>query len=255
MHRHTAPLPWLDPEDPLPPPEEAWSAGTPAPGLLAASASLEVTRLSQAYREGIFPWYSQGQPVLWWSTDPRMVLQTAHFRRHRSLRQSLQRWQSAPDFERCFDRDFAQVIRACAQQPRRGQQGTWIQPAMIEAYEALHRQGLAHSAEVWQGDRLLAGLYFVSVGRAVFGESMFTRISDGSKMALDWLVGAARTAGVQAIDCQQETRHLASLGAAPIPRDEFLSWVRRARDQAPIDWPAAGRASILQTTARAPDLP
>ena len=255
MNRRPPPLPWLEAQDPLPPPEQAWDAHSPAPGLLAASASLEVTRLQAAYGEGIFPWYSEGQPVLWWSTDPRMVLQLENFRCHRSLRQSLRQWQSRPGFERCFDRDFGQVIRACAGQARHGQQGTWIQPAMIEAYEALHRLGLAHSAEVWQGDRLLAGLYFVSIGRAVFGESMFTHIRDGSKMALDWLVGAARAAGVQAIDCQQETRHLASLGAAPIARAPFLAWVRRAREQPAIDWSQAGRASILPAIPSAPEPP
>ena len=214
----------------------AWGASSPAPGLLAASETLGADQLLQAYEQGIFPWYSPGQPVLWWSPDPRMVLDPQAFRFHRSLRQSLRRWTARPGTELVFDRAFAEVIGRCARQPRSGQTGTWIVPAIIEAYTALHHRGLAHSAELWQDGQLVAGLYFVALGRALFGESMFTTVSDGSKMALCLLVSVARHHGLRLIDCQQNTRHLASLGAAEIPRAEFLTRVQATRQQQPIDW-------------------
>ena len=230
------PLTWLEPGDPFPPPSMAWGASSPAPGLLAASQALGADQLLQAYEQGIFPWYSPGQPVLWWSPDPRMVLDPQAFRFHRSLRQSLRRWTARPGTELVFDRAFAEVIGRCARQPRSGQTGTWIVPAIIEAYTALHHRGLAHSAELWQDGQLVAGLYFVALGRALFGESMFTTVSDGSKIALCLLVSVARHHGLRLIDCQQNTRHLASLGAAEIPRTEFLARVQAARQQPPIDW-------------------
>ena len=180
----TAALPWIQDGEALPPVTQAWGPNSPAPGLLAAGHDLTVTRLLESYSQGVFPWFSPGQPVLWWSPDPRMVLQTRHFRLHRSLRQSLKRWQLNPQFSLCFDRDFAQVIQRCANAARTGQNGTWIVPEMVAAYDNLHRQGYAHSAEVWLGGQLVAGLYFVALGHAVFGESMFTTITDGSKMAL-----------------------------------------------------------------------
>ena len=214
----------------------AWGADSPASGLLAASQSLDADGLEHAYQQGIFPWYSPGQPVLWWSPDPRMVLDPQVFRFHRSLRQSLRRWTARPGTELVFDRAFPEVIARCAQQPRPGQTGTWIVPAIIQAYTELHRRGLAHSAELWQDGQLVAGLYFVALGRALFGESMFTTVSDGSKMALCLLVSVARHYGIQFIDCQQNTRHLASLGAAEIPRADFLTRIQRGRQQAPIDW-------------------
>ena len=185
-------------------------------------------RLMEAYSQGIFPWFSEGQPVLWWSPDPRMVLSPAQFRMHRSLRQSLHRWSLTPGFELCFDRDFPQVIRRCASSFRPGQQGTWIVPQMVDAYEALHAMGLAHSSEVWLEGQLVAGLYFVNLGGAVFGESMFTTLTDGSKMALACLVSVCLQHGVEAIDCQQNTRHLASLGAQEMARSDFVSGLQRA---------------------------
>jgi leucyl/phenylalanyl-tRNA--protein transferase len=165
-----------------------------------------------------------------------MVLQTRDFRFHRSLQQSLKRWSTNPDFELCFDRDFAQVIRRCATSPRAGQKGTWIVPQMVAAYEDLHSTGLAHSCELRIRGELVAGLYFVALGRAVFGESMFTTVTDGSKMALACLVSVCLQHGIPAIDCQQNTRHLASLGAREIPRSDFLRGVHAGREQAPIDW-------------------
>ena len=233
---HAPELPWIVEGQALPPVSQAWGASSPAPGLLAASSDVSAQRLMDAYAEGVFPWFNSGQPVLWWSPDPRMVLQTRDFRFHRSLQQSLKRWSLAPDFELCFDRDFAQVIRRCATSPRTGQKGTWIVPQMVAAFEALHRMGLAHSCEVRIRGELVAGLYFVALGRAVFGESMFTTVTDGSKMALACLVSVCLQHGICAIDCQQNTRHLASLGASEIPRSDFLRVVYEGRAQAPIDW-------------------
>lgn len=229
-------LPWIPEGQALPPADRAWGPATPAPGLLAASQDLSAARLIEAYSQGIFPWFSEGQPVLWWSPDPRMVLTTTQFRLHRSLRQSLQRWSLTPGFELCFDRDFPQVIRRCAATPRHGQHGTWIVPRMVEAYEELHAMGLVHSSEVWLDGKLVAGLYFVNLGGAVFGESMFTSITDGSKMALAHLVGVCLQQGVDAIDCQQNTRHLASLGAREMPRREFVTGLQRALLRPAIDW-------------------
>jgi len=217
------PLPWLDGDTPFPPVATAWGPDTGAPGLLAAGDDLELERLVGAYSQGIFPWFSQGQPVLWWSPTPRMVLETAQFRMHRSLTKTLQRYQLNPSFLLCFDRAFDQVIENCASAPRKQQNGTWIVPAMVQAYQRLHRAGYAHSAEVWLDGQLVAGLYFVCLGKAVFGESMFSRISDGSKMALSALVQVCLRHGIDQIDCQQNTPHLASLGAKEMPRTEFLA--------------------------------
>lgn len=238
MHKAPSPPPlaWLEAGQAFPPVEQAWPHGTAAPGLLAASEALGAARLLQAYRQGIFPWFSPGQPVLWWSPDPRMVLPPPAFRLHRSLRQSLKQWLARPGVELVFDRDFAQVMERCAQAPRPGQNGTWIVPSIIEAYCALHAQGLAHSAELWQDGRLLAGLYFVALGHAVYGESMFTSVRDGSKLALCLLVSVARHHGVPLIDCQQNTPHLASLGAHELPRSAFVQSMAQAQLQAPIDW-------------------
>ena len=229
-------LTWLAPGEPFPPLSEAWGQGSPAPGLLAAGEQLDTPLLLQAYRQGIFPWFSAGQPVLWWSPDPRMVLDPQALRVRRSLRQSLRQWLALEGVELVFDRDFAEVMSRCATQPRPGQSGSWIVPDIVRAYTGLHEQGLAHSAELRRDGRLLAGLYFVALGHAVFGESMFTTVPDGSKLALCLLVSVARHHGVRMIDCQQNTRHLASLGAAEIPRTQFIEHLLQAQTQPPIDW-------------------
>ncbi|MEJ7931703.1 leucyl/phenylalanyl-tRNA--protein transferase [Ramlibacter sp. AN1015] len=228
MTRRQVPLPWLAPGDAFPEPDRAWGHETPAPGLLAAGGVLDVETLSRAYGSGIFPWFGDGQPILWWSTDPRMVLYPGEFRLHRSLRKTLVRF--VHDSARCvvrFDSDFGAVVRACAGSPREGQSGTWIVPEMVQAYEGLHRAGLAHSVETWIDGQLAGGLYCVGIGRAVFGESMFTRVPDASKIALAALVAFCRAQGVELIDCQQNTRHLASLGAREIERRDFLASTRR----------------------------
>jgi leucyl/phenylalanyl-tRNA--protein transferase len=211
----------------LPAPEQAWGAEDPVPGLLAAGGALDAPSLLQAYARGVFPWFSDDQPILWWSPDPRMVLQAAQFRLHRSLGKTLRRFIRSPGCEIRFDHAFQPVIQACSQMPRAGQSGTWILPDMIEAYEELHRAGHAHSVETWIDGELVGGLYCVGIGRAVFGESMFALRPDASKIALAALVAFCRSHGISQIDCQQNTSHLASLGAAEMPRAEFLAQVAR----------------------------
>lgn len=232
----TVTLPWLEPGDPFPDVNAAWGPESEAPGLLAAGGELTPASLLRAYTNGIFPWFSEGQPHLWWSPDPRMVLQVANFRLHRSLRKTLSRFAISTQCEVRFDSAFAAVINNCAQMSRRGQPGTWILPPMVNAYTHLHAVGQAHSVETWVDGELVGGLYCVAMGKAVFGESMFTRIPDASKIALSALVGFCRHHGVELIDCQQNTSHLASLGAAEMPRSHFLSHIRRAQSAAELEW-------------------
>ncbi|MGJ7491347.1 leucyl/phenylalanyl-tRNA--protein transferase [Variovorax sp. ZT4R33] len=229
-------LPWLAPGDPMPTPAQAWGPLDPVPGLLAAGGALDVPTLLDAYSHAIFPWFSDDQPILWWSPDPRMALAPASFRLHRSLRKVLQAFRMDPRCEIRIDHDFGTVIRACSAAPREGQSGTWIVPPMVEAYGALHRAGHAHSVETWIDGELVGGLYCVGIGRAVFGESMFARRTDASKIALAALVCLCRRAGVQLIDCQQNTAHLASLGASEMPRARFVAHVAKAREEPGPAW-------------------
>ena len=209
-------IPWLSAQSPFPPLEAALA--DPG-GLLAAGADLSPERIVAAYRQGIFPWYSDGQPILWWSPDPRMVLPVAEFRVSRSLRKRVR----AGTFETRIDTDFRAVIGACARTPREGQGGTWITPEMADAYCELHRRGYAHSIESWRDGRLVGGLYGIALGRVFFGESMFAHETDASKVALVALVAQLQRLGVPLIDCQQETAHLATFGARPIPRATFAA--------------------------------
>jgi leucyl/phenylalanyl-tRNA--protein transferase len=227
-------LPWLDPGDPFPDPSRAWDASQPAPGLLAAGGALDPDSLHRAYSQGIFPWFSNGQPILWWSTDPRMVLMPAEFKLHRSLRKSLAQLLAQARLELRIDTAFDEVIAACSSSPRPGQSGTWIVPQMVEAYQAFHRAGFAHSVETWIDGRLAGGLYCVGIGQALFGESMFTRVPDASKLALAGLVAFCRSRGIGLIDCQQNTTHLASLGAREVARSDFVAQVsQNAKKPAP----------------------
>jgi leucyl/phenylalanyl-tRNA--protein transferase len=229
-------LPWLEPGDALPDPASAWGVTDPVPGLLAAGGSLDVDTLVQAYSHCVFPWFSEDQPILWWSPDPRMVLRVDDFKLHRSLRKTLLHFAQAPGCEVRIDHDFGAVIQACSRSPRVGQSGTWIVPDMVQAYTNLHLAGHAHSVETWIDGELAGGLYCVALGRAVFGESMFTRRSDASKIALAALVAWCRQHGVARIDCQQNTRHLASLGAAEIARSTFVSQLRQDTLAADPPW-------------------
>lgn len=236
MPHSPSPPPWLEPGDAFPDVAQAWPVDSPAPGLLAAGGALDVPSLCEAYAQGIFPWFSDGQPILWWSTDPRMVLPTGEFRLHRSLRQRIKAFQADARCEIRVDHDFAAVIQACAQAPREGQAGTWIVDDMVAAYTALHHAGHAHSVETWVNGQLVGGLYCVNLGQVVFGESMFTRQTDASKLALAALVALVRRQGVALIDCQQNTRHLASLGAREIPRQAFVRAVRQGLRHPPPVW-------------------
>ncbi|MFM0151377.1 leucyl/phenylalanyl-tRNA--protein transferase [Paraburkholderia sediminicola] len=229
-------VPWLGPDDPFPSVERALGAASGAPGLLAASGDLLPSRLIDAYRRGIFPWYSDGQPVLWWSPDPRMILRPAEFKLSPSLRKTLRRVLREDAWEIRVDHDFAAVMRACAQAPRRGQRGTWITADVVEAYSSLHRVGDAHSIETWFEGKRVGGLYGVSFGRMFFGESMFAEVTDASKMALAALVGHLRRHEIEMIDCQQNTSHLASLGGCEIARKAFIAHVRTAVEAPPIPW-------------------
>jgi len=233
-------LTWIEPHQPLPPPE---TARLEPNGLIAAGRDLSARRLLEAYGQGIFPWYSQGQPVLWWSPDPRMVVFVDQFEPSRSLRKTLRRVRETASWTVTLDRSFVQVMQACAA-PRPGQDGTWITRDIIKAYHALHQAGHAHSVEVWANGELVGGLYGVSIGRMFFGESMFTRVSDASKCAYAALIAMLRRLGFSMVDCQQSTGHLASLGAQEISRTEFLGRLRLlCRLPGPdwrevtIDWP------------------
>ena len=235
MHSQPPSLVWLEADQDFPPLAQAWGAGSPAPGLLAAGARLDVDTLCRAYRRGIFPWFSAGQPILWWCPDPRMVLDVDDFRLHASLRKSVRKFRRTDGCEIHMDRAFDQVIAHCSAGARGERADGWIVPGMIEAYTGLHRAGLAHSVETWMDGELVGGLYCVAMGKFVFGESMFSRVSDASKIALAALVGFCRAHDIGLIDCQQRTHHLASLGAREISRASFIRQVQaRVEASAPI---------------------
>lgn len=217
---------WLDPADrsyAFPPVEHALKEPD---GLLAVGGDLAPQRILSAYRHGIFPWFSPGQPILWWSPDPRAVLFPDQLKVARSLRKTINKG----SYQVRFDTAFARVIRACAATPRRGQNGTWITPEMQQAYIRLHEMGYAHSAESWHGDELVGGLYGMRLGRVFFGESMFSHRSDASKVAFVHLVRRLQEEGVVLIDCQVTTDHLLSLGAEEIPRRRFVELLGQYAD-------------------------
>jgi leucyl/phenylalanyl-tRNA---protein transferase len=219
---------WLKPTDPPAVFPSVSEALREPPGLLAAGGDLSPQRLEAAYARGIFPWYSEGEPVLWWSPDPREVLFPAEFHRSRSLARSGRR----SGFRVSENSAFAAVVGACAEARRAGG-GTWITDEMRTAYIGLHRAGLAHSVETWMGDELVGGLYGVRSGRVFSGESMFSRRDDASKAALAWLVERCPERGIELIDCQMPSAHLRSLGSRPIPRAQFLEFLARTQPQAP----------------------
>jgi leucyl/phenylalanyl-tRNA--protein transferase len=220
-------IPWLRGHEPFPPVSKALRSPN---GLLCAGGDLTPERLVDAYSHGIFPWFSEGDPILWWSPDPRMVLFPAELKVSRSLRRTVERGV----YETRFDTAFADVIAACSA-PRAGQDGTWIVPDMIEAYLRLHEMGFAHSVESWLDGELVGGLYGIGLGDAFFGESMFTRATDASKVALVKLVERLRERECRVVDCQQATSHLASLGAREIPRKAFAQLLKES-----IQYPPTG---------------
>jgi leucyl/phenylalanyl-tRNA--protein transferase len=205
-------------------------------GLLAVGGDLSPARLLLAYAMGIFPWFNEGDPILWWSPDPRCVVLRGEEHIPRSTLRKLRRG----DFEIRFDTAFEAVMRACAEVPRKGQAGTWIGEAMVEAYVALHRAGYAHSIEAWQGGGLAGGLYGVSLGAAFFGESMFARVPDASKAAFAALCDKAWSWGFHFIDAQVPTAHLARLGAQNLGRDAFRARLRKALEEATHSGPWGG---------------
>jgi len=224
------PIPWLGRRDPFPPVEEALDDPN---GLLAAGGDLSPERLIDAYTRGIFPWFNDEDPVLWWSPDPRMVL----FPRELHVSRSLRRVIRSGQFAVTLDRAFTDVVEGCAA-PRANQDGTWITDDMALAYSRLAELGYAHSVEVWEGEALVGGLYGVAVGRVFYGESMFSRTNNASKVALAYLARQLERWKFVLIDCQMATGHLASLGAREIPRAEFLRGVRvgTAEPGVPAPW-------------------
>lgn len=230
-------LAWIHPDDPLPLAHFANEHG-----LVAAGLDLSPARLLEAYREGLFPWYNSGDPVLWWSTDPRMVLYTEQFRLSRSLAKKVRQIQRHEHDAQAKIRvscnlAFRDVIQACAQS-RAHTGGTWISPDIIHVYDAMHRAGFAHSIETWADGELVGGLYGLNLGDMFFGESMFSTQTDASKISLAYLVDLLQRSNMPLIDCQQETAHLASLGATPIPRQQFITQLYQLRDRPQRVWPA-----------------
>lgn len=232
-------IPWLGATPRFPPLSRALREPN---GLLAAGGDLAPDRLLAAYRQGIFPWYCEGEPILWWSPDPRMVLFPAELRISRSLGKRLRRG----GYEVRLDTAFPQVIRACAA-PRAPGSGTWITPEMRDAYVELHRLGYAHSVETWVDGRLAGGLYGVALGRVFYGESMFAKVTDASKIALAHLGRYLVHRGFAVIDCQMATSHLASLGAREIPRAEFVAGLAQwaGEGDAPGRWPAQAASGLF----------
>ena len=213
-------IPWLENIERFPPLELALREPN---GLLCAGGDLTPQRLVMAYLKGIFPWYSPGEPILWWSPDPRMVLFPAEFKLSRSLRKTLRK----ANYRVRLDTRFKAIIEACARTSRKDQAGTWITPEIQAAYVKLHELGYAHSVETWLDDRLVGGLYGIAIGKMFYGESMFAHATDASKIALAHLVRFLADNGFGLIDCQMNTTHLASLGARDIPRSEFTGHLRR----------------------------
>ncbi|MFB0936509.1 MAG: leucyl/phenylalanyl-tRNA--protein transferase [Propionivibrio sp.] len=226
-------IPWLESAESFPPIEFALREPS---GLLCAGGDLTPQRLVLAYLNGIFPWYSPGEPILWWSPDPRMVLFPSEFRISRSLRKTLRNG----NYRVRLDTRFKAVIQACARTPRRDQPGTWITPEIQAAYCKLHELGYAHSVETWVDETLVGGLYGIAIGKMFYGESMFAHATDASKIAIAHLVRFLDERGFGMIDCQMNTPHLASLGAREIPRAEFIERLRRLAANPPLcgRWPA-----------------
>ena len=200
-------------------------------GLLAIGGKLTPEWLLHAYSLGIFPWFNPEEPILWWSPNPRSVLFIEDLKIKRSLRKTIQKWQKDPLFSVTLDQDFTGVMQACASVPRKGQEGTWITPAMLTAYGKLHNSGHAHSVEVWQDDQLVGGLYGIAIGKMFFGESMFAKTTDASKVALVALAMQLNAWGFTLMDTQVETPHLNSLGASQISRNTFEKQIKEQINQ------------------------
>jgi leucyl/phenylalanyl-tRNA---protein transferase len=233
-------LHWLDPRDPRQPFPPQHLALREPNGLLALGGDLSVVRLLRAYSQGIFPWFNPDEPILWWCPDPRCVLRPQDFKTSRSLRKAVRRQDYAVSLNRAFD----EVVRRCAA-PRSHGRGTWLGGHMQRAYQELHQRGFCQSLEVWREGSLIGGLYGVSMGRAFFGESMFSAATDASKLALHWLCQQLTAWKFALIDCQITTAHLLSLGAQTVSRQRFLLDLRSAVA-------AGGRTGVWQFDIAAP---
>lgn len=241
-------VPLLAPQDPDSFPDVSRALREPN-GLLAVGGDLSPKRLLSAYRRGIFPWFGEGDPLLWWSPDPRTVLYPTEFRVSRSLRKRLRNRLLGVTMDRAFD----DVIHGCSAPRGPDRSGTWIVPRMVRAYETLHHLGWAHSVEVWQGEALVGGLYGVAIGQAFFGESMFSRVADASKVALLHLCERLDARGFGLIDCQMRTNHLISLGAREIPRRQFVAELDRlCTHQGPTGSWGSGEARFPPVSDRTP---
>jgi len=221
----TLPLPWLNASLAFPDPETALKQPN---GLLAAGGDLSVERLLLAYRQGIFPWYNEGEPILWWSPDPRTVIFPGHLHISRSLRKDLRQ----QNFRFSRNKAFKSVIEACSE-PRAKQRGTWITQEMKNAYLRLHERGFAQSLECWQGEQLVGGIYGVVLGKCFFGESMFSRVDNASKAVMVELDKHLQAENFSLLDCQVSSPHVLSMGAVEIPRREFLQHLKHAGLSAP----------------------
>ena len=236
---------WLGPQDPFPDPLTEADLDPNVPGLIAVSEHIFPGQLARAYQAGIFPWYSDNQPVLWWSPDPRMVLDPENFKCSDSLKKHLRHFCQDVASQILVDADFSAVVRACATSKRKDQDGTWITHEIMEGYTTLHEEGHAHSIAVAHQGQLIGGLYCVSFGAMVFGESMFSYETNASKIALAALSAWCLQHQINMIDCQQETPHLRSLGAAPIPRTQFLNQLQTSLIQSNIERPWTFDKNIL----------
>ena len=213
-------FPWLEVEDFFPfPPSDTWEDE-----IVAVGGNLSPGMLISAYAQGIFPWFNEGEEILWWSLDPRFLLYPDHLKVSKSMRKILR----SGRFSLSIDRDFSSVMNNCGSVLRKGEEGTWISRDMKDAYSTLHELGFAHSVEVYEGDALVGGLYGVSLGKCFFGESMFARVSNASKTALIALTWFLEEKGFAFVDCQQHTAHLETLGAEDVPRDRFLKELKAA---------------------------
>ncbi len=234
-------VPWLEDLGDFPNSSLALTAHDEADGLLCASATISAAHLQRSYPHGIYPWYNEGDPVLWWTPSQRAVLFTAEFKLHKSLRKTITRWQAAGRMQVHIDSAFGSVLSACANRP----EGTWMTAPLMQAYNDWHALGGVHSVETWLDGELVGGFYGVGLGRMFYGESMFSRIPDASKIALACFVQWFELQGGDIIDCQQDTAHLLSLGARTISRSDFEQFIaQRTQEKAP-DWLAARGFDLL----------
>jgi len=230
-------IPWIDEDRSFPSPRQFIQKNPELPeDLIALSESMDEELLLEAYRQGIFPWYNEGQPVMWWCTSPRMVLKCSEIKISHSLHKKMKQVLKNPLWEIKVDTAFIEVIQACSNAQRKNQQGTWITNEIIAYYSILNQQGFAHSVETWFDGNLVGGLYGINLGKMFYGESMFMHVTDSSKLALAALCAWCNQVGIELIDCQQQTQHLSSLGAKPISKIEFLDWIDSQVNLPPPSW-------------------